>query len=106
MNKVLMSLVVGSFILTGSSFAQTTPPPADSSATPAAPAAPATAAAPEVVKPAHHEHHPEIHKAMRKLRSAKLDLQKAAHDYDGHKAKAIAAIDEALAELKEATATK
>lgn len=68
MNKVLMSLIFGTFILTGQSFAQT-PPPAE---------APAVAA-PEAVKPMHHEHHPEIHKAMRKLRGAKQDLEKAAH---------------------------
>jgi len=91
MNKVLMSLLFSAFILTGTSFAQT-PPPA---ATPEPVAAPAVAAV-------HHEHHPEIHKAMRKLRGAKADLEKAAHDYGGHKAKAIAAIDEALSELKAA----
>ncbi len=43
--------------------------------------------------------HPEIHKAMRKLKEAKEDLEKAAHDYGGHKVKAIEAINQALAEL-------
>jgi hypothetical protein len=90
MNKVLMSLLFAAFIFTGTTFAQT-PPPATT---------PVPAAAPAVEAPkSHHEHHPEIHKAMRKLRGAKDDLQKAAHDFGGHKAKAIAAIDEALAEL-------
>jgi hypothetical protein len=93
MNKVLMSLLFGAFILTGPSFAQN-PPPAD------APAAPAIVP----VAVVHHEHHQEIHKAMRKLRGAKLDLEKASHDYGGHKVKAIAAIDAALQELKEALA--
>ena len=96
MNKVLMSLLFSGFILTGTSFAQTPPPAAD------APAAAPVAAAPETVKPVHHMHAPEIHKAMRKLRGAKADLEKAAHDYGGHRVKAIAAIDEALGELKEA----
>jgi hypothetical protein len=87
MNKVLMSLLFGTFILTGTTFAQTPPP-----AVVAAPAG-----TPVVV--VHHDHHPEIHKAMRRLRSAKLDLEKATNDYGGHKAKAIAAIVAALDEL-------
>jgi hypothetical protein len=102
MNKVLMSLVFGSFVLVSPSFAQN-PPPAAAAATADAPAAAApVAAAPETVKPAHHEHHAELHKAMRKLRGAKDDLQKIAHELGGHKAKAIADIDEALGELKAA----
>jgi hypothetical protein len=95
MNKVLMSLLFSAFILTGVSFAQTPPP-----AAPAEPAAAASSAAPVM----HHEHHPELRKAMRKLRGAKEDLQKATHDYGGHRVKAIEAIDAALAELKEAIA--
>ena len=94
MNKVLLSLFFGAFILIGTSYAQT-PTPA------AAPAA----EAPEPMKHDHHEHrehHPEIHKAMKKLRGAKQDLEKAAHDFGGHKAKAIGAIDHALEELQEA----
>ena len=90
MNKVLMSLLFAAFMLTGQSFAQT-PPPVE-----------APAAAPVAVKPVHHEHHPEIHKAMRKLRGAKQDLEKAAQDYGGHKAKAIEAINQALVELQAA----
>ncbi len=96
MNKVLVSLLFTAFILTGISFAQN-PPPAGAPA------------APEASTPAvHHEHkgtterHPEIHKAMRKLRGAKQDLEKAAHDFGGHKAKAIEAIDQALVELRAA----
>lgn len=97
MNKVLMSLLFSAFLLTGVSFAQT-PPQADA---PAAPAA-ASSAAVKPVKPAHREHHSEIHKAMRKLRGAKQDLEKAAHDFGGHKAKAIEAINKALEELRAA----
>ncbi len=90
-----MSLLFGAFILTGSSFAQT-PSPAD-----------APAAALDTVKPAAHherkgERHPELHKAMHKLRGAKQDLEKAAQDYGGHKVKAIEAINQALAELRAA----
>ena len=93
MKKVLMPLLFSAFILTGTSYAQTPPPAAD---------APAVVAAPETPKPSHHEHHPELHKAMHKLRGAKADLEKAAHDYDGHKAKAIEAINQALDEIKAA----
>ena len=89
MKKVLMSLLFGAFFLTGTCFAQA-PSPAQEPAVPVA------------VKPVHHEHHPEIHKAMRKLRGAKQDLEQAAQDYGGHKAKAIEAIDLALAELQAA----
>ena len=77
----------------GASFAQNPPP--------TVPAA-APAAAEHKEHKEHKEHHPELHKAMHKLRGAKADLEKAAHDYNGHKAKAIEAIDQALLELKAA----
>ena len=91
MNKVIMSLIVAAFILTGTSFAQTPP------------AAPAPAAkATEKEKASHHEHHSELHKALRKLKAVKQDLEKASHEYGGHKAKAIEAIDQAIEEIKTA----
>ena len=95
MNKVLMSLLFGTFILTGTSFAQPAP-----AAAPAAPVAPV--AATEVAKPVHHEHHSEITKALHKLKDAKSELEKAAKDFGGHKVKAIEAIDKAIEELKAA----
>lgn len=52
-----------------------------------------------------HERHPEIHKAINKLKAAKEDLEKAAHDYAGHRVKAIQAIDQALEELRLALAS-
>jgi len=85
-----MSLLFGAFVLTGSAFAQ-----APAAEAPAAPAA-------ETVKPAHKEHHPEIHHAIHKLKGAKADLEKATHDYAGHRVAAIKLIDQALEELKEA----
>jgi len=90
MKKIFITFLFGAFILAGVSFAQTPPP-----------TAPAT---PVVVKPnaMHHEHHPELHKAMRKLRGAKEDLEKADHDFGGHRVKAIEAIDRALEELRAA----
>ena len=90
MKKVFITSVFTSLIFAGVGFAQTPPPAAP---VPVTPAAHATAM--------HHEHHPEMHAAMRKLRAAKNDLEKASHDYAGHRVKAIAAIDEALREIKE-----
>ena len=97
MNKVFMSLLFGTFLLTATSFAQT-PAPA---AAPAPADAPAAAPA-EAVKPAHHMHHSELHKVLHKLKAAKQDLEKVTHDYDGHKAKAIEAIDTAITEIQAA----
>jgi hypothetical protein len=48
------------------------------------------------------EQHPEINAAIRALVRAKLHLQRAAHDFGGHRVEAIAAIDAALVQLKQA----
>jgi hypothetical protein len=46
------------------------------------------------------ERHPAIHAAIRNLQHAKEILQKeAARDFEGHRAKAVQQIDEALKEL-------
>jgi hypothetical protein len=95
MNKVLMSLLFSAFILTGTSFAQTPPPVGGPAEAPVA-----------TVKPEHREHHPEIHKAMHKLKAAKADLEKASHDYAGHRVAAIKLIDQAMDELKQALEVK
>jgi hypothetical protein len=66
-----------------------------------APVATASAAAQE--KPAPRERHPEIRAAIRQLETAKAGLQKyGAHDFGGHRVKAIEHIDQALAELHQA----
>jgi len=91
MNKVYLPLLSIIFLMTGVSFAQT-PPPSEP-----------VVSAPGVTVVHHaHDHHPEIHRAMRKLRGAKADLEKAAHDYGGHKATALTDIDQALQELQAA----
>lgn len=69
----------------------------------AEPTTPTTTAVPS----AHHprrERYPEIHQAIKRLSKAKEDLQHAAHDFGGHRVKAIQAIDQALQELHEALA--
>ena len=46
------------------------------------------------------EPHPQIMAAIRALEEARLHLQRAAHDFGGHRVKAIRAIDVALVQLK------
>lgn len=46
------------------------------------------------------EPHPQINAAIRSLERAKDHLQKAAHDFGGHRVEAIQAIDAALAQLR------
>ena len=46
------------------------------------------------------EPHPQIMAAIRALEAARLHLQRAAHDFGGHRVKAIRAIDVALVQLK------
>ncbi len=48
------------------------------------------------------EKHPKIHQAMDALRDARAELKDAAHDFGGHRVKAIKLIDDTLEELKEA----
>ena len=105
MNKVFLAVLFGSFILTGTSFAQSpaTPPattPAVAATEPAESAEPAEHS--KSTKPSHHEHHVMISKAISKLKSVRHELERAAHEYGGHKAKAIGAIDHAIEELQAA----
>ncbi len=69
--------------------------------------APASVTAPAVHRVAmhkkgKHERHPEIRIALHRLRMAKANLEKAAHDYAGHRVKAIESIKTAIHELEEA----
>jgi type II secretory pathway pseudopilin PulG len=48
------------------------------------------------------ERHPEIRAAQRDLASAKGHLQAAARDFGGHRAKAVALIEQAQDELRKA----
>jgi hypothetical protein len=49
---------------------------------------------------AHHERHPEIRRAIGALEAAKTHLQKANHDFGGHRAAALEECDKALEQLK------
>ena len=46
------------------------------------------------------EPHPEIRRAITALEKAKYDMQHAAHDFGGHRVAAIAACDNAIAQLR------
>ena len=77
----------------------------------AAPAAAHASAAPAVVAPVvvtrpvyvvadRREPHPEIRQAIVQLERARYDLAHAAHDFGGHRATAIQACDNAIAQLR------
>ena len=51
---------------------------------------------------AQRERHPEMMKALRALENAKRDLSNAAHDFGGHRVKALEHTEAAIAEVKEA----
>lgn len=57
---------------------------------------PAVAAAP-VATP---ESHPQIHDALEAMRTAKHHLESAAHDFHGHRVKAIEHLDQAIKEAE------
>jgi hypothetical protein len=59
---------------------------------PAVPAVPAVAAMPE--------RHPHIHEALEAMRSAKKHLEMAEHDFDGHRAKSIEHLNQAIREAE------
>ncbi|HLH55969.1 MAG TPA: hypothetical protein VKY92_20370 [Verrucomicrobiae bacterium] len=46
------------------------------------------------------ERHPAIHKAILALEAARGDLQKANHDFGGHRKEALEECDKAIAQLK------
>ena len=48
------------------------------------------------------ERHPHIRAAIHELREAKRDLEKADHDFGGHRKAAIEAIDHAIRQLEKA----
>ncbi len=48
------------------------------------------------------EKHAHIHKAIKDLKHTKSQLEKAAHDYDGHRVEAIKHVDHAIDHLHKA----
>jgi hypothetical protein len=66
---------------------------------PAAPVAAAAAPAP-VAAAAVPERHPHIDEALESMRAAKHHLESAEHDFDGHRAKAIEHLNQAIREAE------
>ncbi len=66
---------------------------------PPVPAAPAVAPVPAAAA-ALPEPHPHIHEALEAMRNAKHHLESAAHDFDGHRVKAIEHLDQAIHEAE------
>jgi hypothetical protein len=64
------------------------------------PAAPAVAPVPAPAAAPVPPPHPHIHEALEAMRAAKHHLEQAAHDYDGHRAKAIEHLDMAIHEAE------
>jgi hypothetical protein len=50
--------------------------------------------------PSQAEPHPHIHAAINELVEARKELQTAAHDFGGHRAAAIKAVDNAIRQLR------
>ncbi|HEY6968141.1 MAG TPA: hypothetical protein VJA94_02970 [Candidatus Angelobacter sp.] len=70
--------------------------------TPAITNAPAATPNPQVVKGKGGEQHPHIRAALHELEEAKKELQTAAHDFGGHRAEALEAVDNAIKQLRQA----
>ena len=64
--------------------------------------APAATPNPQVVKGKGGEQHPHIRAALHELEEAKKELQTAAHDFGGHRAEALEAVDNAIKQLRQA----
>ena len=66
-------------------------------------ATPAKGPSPQVLKGAKgEEQHPHIRAAIHELEEAKHELQTAAHDFGGHRAEALEAVDNAIKQLRQA----
>jgi hypothetical protein len=92
----LSLLIMASFLLT-----LAFPVVAAGPKTPSAPTAPVAAAAPlALIAAAMPERHPHIDEALESMRSAKHQLEIAEHDFQGHRAKAIAHLDRAIHEAE------
>lgn len=64
------------------------------------PTAPAVTPVPLPAASPMPEPHPHIHEALESMRAAKHHLQSAAHDFEGHRVKAIEHLDQAIHEAE------
>ena len=97
MKKIgLLTLLIMAILLFTLAFAVAAAGP--KAAAPPVPAAAAIPAAPAA--PAAPEPHPQIHEALEAMRNAKHHLESAAHDFHGHRVKAIEHLDQAIREAE------
>jgi hypothetical protein len=52
--------------------------------------------------PARAEEHPRLYAALYEMRHARTELKEAAHDFGGHRVKALAALDAAIEQIDKA----
>lgn len=69
-------------------------------AAPKAPAQPAALAAPSAMATPTPGEHPHIHAALEAMHGAHHELEDAAHDFHGHRVKAIEHLDQAIHEAE------
>src|SRR5438270_12472469 len=95
--RILRLLALASLILAFAfiATAPAAPNKANAPATPAANELPATAAAATPAEP-----HPQIREALGALRRAKEHMERAAHDFGGHRVEALRATEEAIRQLE------
>jgi hypothetical protein len=95
--RIVGLLLFASLILAFAFLASTPAAPhkANVPVTPAANALPTTPATAAPVEP-----HPEIREALHALRRAKEHMEKAAHDFGGHRVEAIEATNKAIQQLE------
>ena len=93
--KKRLSVLLATGALVGALSAGLTLARAQQTASPATP--PAGAEAPQHKG---KERHPAIHRAIRALEEAKVALERADHDFGGHRKAALEECDKAIAQLK------
>jgi uncharacterized membrane protein len=69
------------------------------------PTSPAAAQPPAPIHRLHRERHPELRQALRRLQAAQNSLQHAAHDFQGHREKALDLVQQAIEQIKLAIAS-
>ena len=98
MKTRIVSLLAAVSLILACAFLASTHAAASKANTPAAPAAKALPATPATATPA--EPHPQIREALGALRRAKEHMERAAHDFGGHRVDALKATDEAIRQLE------
>ncbi|HEY9765905.1 MAG TPA: hypothetical protein V6C82_06050 [Chroococcales cyanobacterium] len=83
---LLATCTIGLLLSAQAAFSEVTPSPVPSRA--------------PAIERARTERPVEMRRALKALKRSRRDLERAPHDYGGHRAKAIALIDQAIAEIE------